>query len=73
MVHSGGFEPPTFRSVAERSVQLSYECSGRLRAALAISPVERSLQTPPGPPRKAWIGWCEREDLNLHNLSVARF
>ena len=26
MVHSGGFEPPTARFVAEYSIQLSYEC-----------------------------------------------
>jgi hypothetical protein len=25
-VHSGGFEPPTARFVAEYSIQLSYEC-----------------------------------------------
>ena len=27
MVHSGGFEPPTARFVAEYSIQLSYECT----------------------------------------------
>ncbi len=26
MAHSGGFEPPTARFVAEYSIQLSYEC-----------------------------------------------
>lgn len=26
LVHSWGFEPKTFRSVDERSIQLSYEC-----------------------------------------------
>ena len=26
LVHSGGFEPPTARFVAEYSIQLSYEC-----------------------------------------------
>ena len=29
MVHSGGFEPPTARFVAEYSIQLSYECNKR--------------------------------------------
>ena len=28
MAHSGGFEPPTARFVAEYSIQLSYECVG---------------------------------------------
>ncbi len=28
LVHSGGFEPPTARFVAEYSIQLSYECIG---------------------------------------------
>lgn len=28
MAHSGGFEPPTARFVAEYSIQLSYECAG---------------------------------------------
>jgi hypothetical protein len=27
MAHSGGFEPPTARFVAEYSIQLSYECA----------------------------------------------
>ena len=27
MAHSGGFEPPTARFVAEYSIQLSYECT----------------------------------------------
>ncbi len=29
LVHSGGFEPPTARFVAEYSIQLSYECMKR--------------------------------------------
>ena len=37
MAHSGGFEPPTARFVAEYSIQLSYECVvGRI-----IEPSER--------------------------------
>ncbi len=31
MAHSGGFEPPTARFVAEYSIQLSYECVGSIK------------------------------------------
>src|SRR5690606_6460817 len=31
MVHPGGFEPPTARSVAEYSIQLSYGCKMAVR------------------------------------------
>jgi hypothetical protein len=34
MVHSGGFEPPTARFVAEYSIQLSYECDVEARILL---------------------------------------
>jgi hypothetical protein len=34
MVHSGGFEPPTARFVAEYSIQLSYECVVEARILL---------------------------------------
>ena len=34
MVHSGGFEPPTARFVAEYSLQLSYECVVEARILL---------------------------------------
>ncbi len=34
MVHSGGFEPPTARFVAEYSIQLSYECFVEARILL---------------------------------------
>src|SRR5690606_37529304 len=36
MAHSGGFEPPTARFVAEYSIQLSYEC---VRGAYSIDSV----------------------------------
>jgi site-specific DNA recombinase len=38
MAHSGGFEPPTARFVAEYSIQLSYECVVEARILL-ISPI----------------------------------
>jgi hypothetical protein len=44
MVHSGGFEPPTARFVAEYSIQLSYECIfifKLLSLKLSISAVSR--------------------------------
>ena len=34
MAHSGGFEPPTARFVAEYSIQLSYECVVEARILL---------------------------------------
>ena len=37
MVHSGGFEPPTARFVAEYSIQLSYECTERAHYKVLIS------------------------------------
>ena len=46
MVHSGGFEPPTARFVAEYSIQLSYEC--RL-ALLTQSPLGSALLEPMAP------------------------
>ena len=41
MAHSGGFEPPTARFVAEYSIQLSYECVWRriIRIFFALSSV----------------------------------
>ena len=43
MVHSGGFEPPTARFVAEYSIQLSYECSVEARILLIHYPIVKHL------------------------------
>ena len=40
MVHSGGFEPPTARFVAEYSIQLSYECTEGAHYKFVIFPVK---------------------------------
>lgn len=37
MAHSGGFEPPTARFVAEYSIQLSYECVVEARILLIVA------------------------------------
>ncbi len=41
LVHSGGFEPPTARFVAEYSIQLSYECIMGAYYRVLIYPVNR--------------------------------
>ncbi len=40
MAHSGGFEPPTARFVAEYSIQLSYECAEGAHYKFAILSVK---------------------------------
>ncbi len=43
MAHSGGFEPPTARFVAEYSIQLSYECVVLKTSFMACSQEARIL------------------------------
>jgi hypothetical protein len=43
MAHSGGFEPPTARFVAEYSIQLSYECVVEARILLIRSFIVKHL------------------------------
>ena len=43
MVHSGGFEPPTARFVAEYSIQLSYECNVEARILLIYCIIVKHL------------------------------
>ncbi len=44
MAHSGGFEPPTARFVAEYSIQLSYECVGARILCIWPGRVKRLVQ-----------------------------
>jgi hypothetical protein len=49
MAHSGGFEPPTARFVAEYSIQLSYECVVEARILWrSATPVKLLFNFAPG-------------------------
>ena len=63
LAHSGGFEPPTARFVAEYSIQLSYECVGTLRHQLTIF----QAGIPVNPP---WINRMTTIYENIHHFLV---
>ena len=59
MAHSGGFEPPTARFVAEYSIQLSYECVSSLRGGAYGRDLRRKRQVYFATKiKKAQINWA---------------
>ena len=62
MAHSGGFEPPTARFVAEYSIQLSYECvEARILCSLPISVKKKFLRA---------IDFCNLKIKSLENAQL---
>jgi hypothetical protein len=68
MVQPGGVEPPTYRSVVCRSIQLSYGCTcPTCGGRIVEQPAARCNPWPPGAPggysqrrervRSTWVAW----------------